>query len=315
MTASKGEVLKAIDELKSFDLRIADYFEIKKRTDILVRSGFLGAFFPKYHQPIYRGRVVQPNNVFHEVSKISYPPKSDPSKLSFNRLSTNRFQIFYGAMMPQESRIDQITAMIEVGSITRDNFKDEDEEYIQIGRWGVKEGFNLAILGLHSELANRNTQAQETKKIHKNLTGKLKEDGETIEIVAEFMSHEFSKKVESGNEWQYKISSAYGDAIFETGIEAIQFPSVKADGKSHNIAIHKNLVDNAMEIEVAAITRMRKINKDIIVDWFLQSPTISEGKFRWKEPPSSAVTGNYEMKLIRENMARNGGKFINNPPS
>ncbi|MBP9924562.1 MAG: hypothetical protein KBF45_01130 [Cyclobacteriaceae bacterium] len=66
-----------------------------------------------------------------------------------------------------------------------------------------------------------------------------------------------------------------------------------------------------MQIEVAAITRLRKINKEIIVDWFLQSPTISNGRFRWEEPPRSAVTGELEMGLIRKSMAQNGGKFIN----
>lgn len=226
MAVSKSEVTKAIKELKSFDLRTADYSEVKKRADILVTAGFLGALFPKSHLPIYRGRVVKPEKVFHEVSQLSYPPKSENSELTFNRLSSNKFQIFYGAMMPQETRFDQITAMIEVGSIMRDDF-GADEEYVQLGKWEVTNDFAIAILGLHSSLASSNAHAQEMKKNHTDLTNSLKEAGELIEIVAEFMSHEFSKKVEKGNEWEYKISAAYGDALFEAGVKAIQFPSVK----------------------------------------------------------------------------------------
>ncbi|HMK59062.1 MAG TPA: hypothetical protein VK462_08395, partial [Nitrososphaeraceae archaeon] len=292
------------------NLKTTDYVEIRRHTDVLVKAGFLGANFPKYHQPIYRGRVVRPDNVFHEVSKISYPPKSDPADQSFNRLSTNKFQVFYGAMMPQERRLDQITAMIEVGSILEKSFSGE-EEYIQIGMWSVKEDFLIAILVLHSKLAGANQQVQKMKEIHTDLTRTFNEEGELIEIVAEFMSHELSKKVEKGKEYEYKISAAYGDALFEAGIKAIQFPSVKAEGRSFNIVLHKDLVDKAMDIEVAAITRLRKINAEIIVDWFLQSPIIADGKFKWEVPPRSAVTGEQEMKMIRENMARNDGKFVN----
>jgi hypothetical protein len=310
MAVSKSEVTKAIKGLKAIDLKTADYSEIKKRVDILVRAGFMVALFPKNHLPIYRGRVVKPESVFHDVSQLSYPPKSENSELTFNRLSSNKFQIFYGAMMPQETRLDQITAMIEVGSIMRADFS-ADEEFIQLGMWQVTDDFTIALLGLHSTLASANVHAQEMKRNHKNLTDSLNEAGELIEIVAEFMSHEFSKKVEKGNEWEYKISAAYGEALFEAGVKAIQFPSVKAEGRSFNVALHKDLVDNAMQIEVAAITRLRKINKEIIVDWFLQSPTISNGRFRWEEPPSSAVTGEPEMRLIRKIVDQNGGKFIN----
>lgn len=153
----------------------------------------MAALFPKNHLPIYRGRVVNPANVFHEVSLLSYPPKSKNSKLIFNRLSSNKFQVFYGAMMPQETRFDQITAMIEVGSIMREDFT-ADEEHVQLGKWEVTKDFTIAIVGLHSNLASSNINAQEMKKKHTELTSSLDEAGELIEMVAEFMSREFSKK-------------------------------------------------------------------------------------------------------------------------
>ncbi len=309
MKVSKQEVISTINQLKSIDLKSAEYLDIRQHTDVLVRAGFLGAIFPENILPIYRGRVVDPNKVYHNVEQISYPPKNDSLELSFNRLSTNRHQVFYGALMPQEARFDQITAMIEVGSIMKEDF-NQDEEYIQIGKWVAKEKFPIAIVGLHSQMASLNPDVQTMKKNHTELIQSFIE-GEVVEMVAEFMSHEFSKKVEKENEWEYKISAAYGDGLFDAGIKAIQFPSVKAEGRSFNVALHKDLVDHAIEIEVAAITRLRKINKEIIVDWFLQSPTISNGRFRWEEPPRSAVTGEPEMRIIRKIMAQNGGKFIN----
>lgn len=310
MGVTKSEITEAITKLKSFDLKHTDFQIIKKHTDILVMAGCFGAEFKKYHQPIFRGRVVKPDKVFHHVNQISYPPKIESTTLTYNRLSTNKFQIFYGAMMPQEKRIDQITAMIEVGSIIADDFNG-DEEYIQIGRWAVREAFPIAILGLHSHLASENTNAQELKKNHIELVETFGQEGELVNIVAEFMSHEFSKKVEKGNEWEYKISAAYGDGLFEAGIKAIQFPSVKAEGKSFNIALHRDIVDSSMEIEIAAITRLRKINEEIFIDWFLYSEKISEGIFRWREPPREAIIGESELRLIQKNMSQNEGRFIN----
>jgi hypothetical protein len=212
--------------------------------------------------------------------------------------------------MPEIDRFDQVTAMIEVGSSMRDDIL-ESEEYIQIGKWSVNKGFNLAVVGNHSDLVANNQFAKNLKKVHADLVASLGDRGEAIDIVAEFMSHEFSKKVNEDEKWKYKISAAYGDGLFDSGIDAIQFPSVKSEGRCFNIALHSALVDSSLSIDVAAITRLRKIDKQIFVDWFLQSPTISDGRFKWEEPPREAVTGPYEMKLIRDNMLRNGGNFVN----
>jgi hypothetical protein len=309
MAITKEDVNRAIQHLKALDLKMCSYEEVREHTDVLVRAGFLGAFFPEDHLPIYRGRVVDHQNVFHEVAKISYPPKTNSGARTYNRLSTNKHQIFYGALMPQIDKFDQVTAMIEVGSSMRDDVL-EFEEYIQIGKWLVKKGFNLAVVGVHSDLVANNEFAKNLKKIHADLVKSLGERGEAIEIVAQFMSSEFSKKVGEDEKWEYKISAAYGDGLFDAGMNAIQFPSVKSEGRCFNIALHSELVDSSLEIQVAAITRLRKIEKQIFVDWFLQSPQITDGKFRWEEPPRQAVTGTYEMKLIRENMLRNKGNSV-----
>jgi hypothetical protein len=310
MAITKEQVNRAIGQLKSLDLRTCAYEKVREHTDLLVRAGFMGAFFPKNHLPIYRGRVVDHQNVFQEVSKISYPPKSNSGIRTYNRLSTNKHQVFYGTLMPEIDRFDQVTAMIEVGTSMRDDIL-ESEEYIQIGKWSVKEGFKLAVVGNHSDLVANNEFSKTLKKVHAELVAPLGPRGEAIDIVADFMSHEFSKKVNEDENWQYKISAAYGDGLFDSGIDAIQFPSVKSEGRCFNIALHSELVDHSLSIDVAAITRLRKIDKQIFVDWFLPSPTILDGRFRWEEPPRHAVTGPYEMKLIRENMLRNGGNFVN----
>src|SRR5579885_3010241 len=95
MATSKKELVEAINQLRSLDLKSAEYIDVRKHIDVLVRCGFLIADFPEHHQPIYRGRVVKQDGIFHKVSEISYPPPVK-SKLTYNRASSNMYPIFYG---------------------------------------------------------------------------------------------------------------------------------------------------------------------------------------------------------------------------
>lgn len=307
---TKNEVENAIDHLKTLDLRSCSYEEVRRYTDVLVRAGRLMADSSDERLPIYRGRLVDPTKVFHEVGEISYPPRSTSPGLTFNRLSTNTHEVFYGAVLPEEDRLDQVTAMIEVGSSMRHDV-NELEEYIQIGKWSVNQSFRLAIAGIHSELVSANRIAENFRATHRDVCTYIGEQGEIADLVANFISGELGKVVGEDEKWKYKISSAYGDGLFDAGVEAILYPSVKAEGRCFNIALHRTLVDRAMSIDVAAITRIRKFGAQIIVDWFLQSPRIKKGKFVWKEPPRQAVTGPYELKMIKDIMRRNGGAFMN----
>src|SRR5689334_4341506 len=121
MLPSIEEVKEILAYLKSVDLMTIEYSEIRKRTDILVKVGFMGVEFPeygnKYRLVIYRGRVLKDvSNLFVRVDQISYPPLSEDgnSTLTLNRASTNKFQTFYGAVEMDDPQLDQLTAMVEV---------------------------------------------------------------------------------------------------------------------------------------------------------------------------------------------------------
>jgi hypothetical protein len=164
-----------------------------------------------------------------------------------------------------------------------------------LGQWIVKKPFIVASLGLHSNIAKVNQQAQDMLSFHNEACDSLDERGRAVEAVGKFLSREFSKKVK--NEKEYLISAAYGDILFQRGIGGILFPSVKADGKSFNIALRNDVVDDCLELRVAAVPRSQKFGKQIIVDWYLQSPTIIDGNFKWEDPETGSMSS-YERRIV-----------------
>lgn len=298
---TEDQIRRAIENLQSMDLRTVDYHEVRKQVDVLIRAGFGSVLFEKGIRMIHRGRVVSPEKLHHEVKDISYPP-INKSHLTFNRASTSKHQIFYGVPTSQEPRADQLVAMLEVGGIMGGSV---DEEYIQIGQWTVEKSFRVVTLGLHGRLHEANKLGHGMKTEFDDIVGKQGELGRNAKLVNDYMAVEFAKKVQKNEPWQYKISAAYGDALWEIGFGALLFPSVKADGKEFNIAIKSDLVDKALKPRVGAVARLRKVDKaEIAVDWFMESPTVVDGRFNWKPPPGNAVIDPVDFKRLKDEVAR-----------
>ncbi len=286
MRPTKEEVQNAISILKSFDLKTVSYDDVRRQTDVLVMTGFFGAELPNHHYPIYRAVPTNPEKVQKHISEISYAPIDKQPQ--FNRASSNKHQIFYGAVMPEAKKLDEITAAIEVSGITSDSFADDKDVYLAIGQWFTKvDIMPIAILGIHSKLAENNKDAIVMRKVFGEIVEKFRhEGGDAADLAAKYMSDEFEKKVGEGENWNYKITAAYGDKLFESGFGVITYPSVKAEGKAFNIAIHKDVVDKGLYINVAVISRLMKRNKQVVSDYWLQCPKINDdGLIRWNDVP------------------------------
>lgn len=311
------EVQTAVNRLKALDLKTASYNEVRTHTDVLVNCGFSMAGFPR-DKAVYRGRVVEPpHERYNYVHEISYAPIAKKNSIiRYNRLSTNRFQIFYGVPTSQMERFDQLIALLEVGSISEDN--NVKEELIQIGGWKMKADIRIAVVGVTGDIPFENVFARELQKFHLKGVSELKQGREQIEMVDQFMSHEFEKKVKKGNEWEYKISAAYGDGVFEVGyrydIGGILFPSMKAKKRELNIAFHSDVVDSAMEIFASAVTRSTNIGgTQIWIDYTHLSPTIANGEFVWELPGKHRLEDKY-ISTMKENV-KNGLPFTHSIPA
>jgi hypothetical protein len=294
------EVQTAINHLMALDLKTASYNEVRKHTDVLVNCGFSQTLFIKEFG-VYRGRVVDsPEERYEFVKQISYP--EDNSVMRYNRLSSNKFQVFYGVPTSHQPKLDQLIALIEVGSIADD--EHINQELIQVGGWKMKQNVLVAAVGM-TDVPYENAYGRKLRDHHLKHISEM-ENGKQLEMVDEFMANEFSKKVKKGNEWQYKISAAYGDGVFELGlphnIGGIVFPSVKAGKKELNIAFHRNVVDTAMEIFASGVIRSTKLsNSKIWNDYIHICTTFSNGKFNWELPGNLKVTDG-QISTMKENL-------------
>jgi hypothetical protein len=307
------EIDQAISYLKSVDLNAVDYGDVKKRTDTLVSFGIAANLIPKGQQSIYRGRVVDSINSIHKrVRNISYPPKSK-GPITYNRASTNKYQIFYGAVHGNIAlqQLGALTTMIEVGSIMDDD-NTADLEYVTVGRWSIERTLPIAVVGIHSTLAEAHPSVPDMKSGYLELIENDPQFHQTYLKIQQFVSSEFSKKVSKNNTHEYKISAAYGEGIFELGFAALIFPSVKAEGKVFNIALSKWAVAKFLKPKVAAVVQLKKIaQQEISVGIFLQSPIIHKwGKFEWKDPPSiGRILSPYQENQLLKSVYEKSGIF------
>jgi hypothetical protein len=262
---------------------------------------------------IYRGVIYHIEEpIFTNSSRISYRKIKGEglAHLRLNRASTNKFEVFYGAF-PIPGVDDVILpAIVEIDSIRENDFPEEEYEYVAIGEWFVRMPFVVAAVGMHSDLAGNNEWAKNIVKFDRQFCDQF-EHGEFILEVMNFMGVEFSRTITKEQDYLYKISAAYGDSLFEAGVEGILYPSVQTGGKSINIAVRGDVVDHCLDINLCGIVKGAKISSNIFYGWHLQCPRINGQEIKWEIPPSNGQIWQADLRIFRSYMNENGGKFIN----
>lgn len=298
------DIQKRIEELQKLNLETQDFNELKNLVLPLIQCGLNTVIFPRGMR-IHRGRCIDVDKEYlKHSSQLSYPPTNN--LLRYNRASSGKYQIFYGSASKVygNNELGHIAVNFELSQIHDESFPNEFE-YIGLGRWYSTDDFRVAVLGLDSKIAENNDDAVKLKEFQTTLLNDLPERFKVIQLVSNFLSHEFSKKVKF--EYEYKITAAYGEVLFEMGFPAIMFPSVKTDGRVFNIAIMKKHVDNNLKCEVAAITRSRKIRGEVFGDYLLVSETVNEdGTFNWNDPPASSQISKSDLARIEQEIDEKG---------
>ncbi len=299
---SEQEVRATLEELRSEAKDLDTNESLRRKIKLLVQCGFLTVTIPK-NKLILRGRVwalEAEEPIFSTPAEISYPPEQANST-KLNRASSSKFQVFYGALADSNSTPAHVVALTEISNVLNDSFPDEEYEYIVIGQWRVKKEFTVASLAIHSEIAKHNVEAKEMLEVQTQICSELNGKGEMIEEVAKYISEIFSRKSD-GDDSRYTLSAMYGDQLLEYGVPGIMFPSVSNEGKSFNVALHKNIVDECLELSPVAIIRTIKFQRKILAGYYLQSTDLNNGKFVWIAPPAYSQIGEYEMRLLKKGM-------------
>lgn len=299
---------RALEFLRSADLKKVPFLRIKEQTDILVRCGFsVGIAQPLEHW-IFRGVVVDLEKLpeFSNLSRINYRPRKQGDTFFLNRASSNKYQVFYGAVPTPDFDDAKVAAVLEIDSIRKDTFPENEYEYIAIGMWFTSKQFTAANVGMHSDVIGGSQWAKNIVVKDSEFCDQL-EHGPFIKEIMQFMGKEFGKEIPEGEDYLYKISAAYGDSLFDQGVPAIMFPSWQTRGKTFNLAMRSEAVDDkCIDIETAAIVRGLKVSKEIFWGLYLQCPRIYGDSIRWDEPPRvSQITGN-EIDLFRKIIAEKG---------
>jgi hypothetical protein len=185
-------------------------------------------------QSIYRCRKHTRNGSFYYFEKdISY--RTDLSNItSIGRCNYIHSSKLYGSVSFATTEIDQpyITSIFETSELLRDNI-DGYERYT-IGMWKAKE--DLQLLFINPLIEKTNLLADDQKKVFDNFWQSTNDDQKEFYRLIE---KEFSKKVPSGEDYMYTISSIISEILLQNkSYNGIIYPSVQTDSKGLNVVLN-----------------------------------------------------------------------------
>lgn len=144
------------------------------------------------------------------------------------RASLPNQTIFYGVLSDDERHLENARAICvaECSSLFREGILAAGREKITSTQWLITDDIRVAcIMSANSFDGVSNNKLLEN--IKANFLAKFSGDLDVLNI-AEFVEHEFSKKVQAGNESEYLLSASIADSLlYSFDFEAVAYPSVK----------------------------------------------------------------------------------------
>lgn len=158
--------------------------------------------------------------------------------------------IFYGVLSDDERHLENARAICvaECSSLFREGILAAGREKITSTQWLITDDIRVAcIMSANSFDGVSNNKLLEN--IKANFLAKFSGDLDVLNI-AEFVEHEFSKKVQAGNESEYLLSASNADSLlYSFDFEAVAYPSVKFGRQAGlNIAIRPDVVDSKLQL-------------------------------------------------------------------
>jgi len=266
----------------------------------LLNSYFISSTTANTEELIYR--AVPWEKKPENKTQLSYPPTS---KVKLGRANIPEKSIFYGSVGCHSTILE---------------LEPKQGDRLAISKWRVKRNLNLVCVG-YTENAFKGKSGinrfEELPWIKQHAADHLSHK-QGNQFVHEFLAREFTKKVTTGNEWQYKISAAISKLVMNAlsfginGAPAIEiagilYPSTPNEANTDNLALKCSIADQYLEfvsvqyIEVSAKTdehvyTMQGIN-------YADSLTAT-GDIEWKDSfPSQLFVGT-------DHTAKYDGQFL-----
>ncbi len=216
---SLKQIQDIIEEIRRLDLEVVDIDIIKEKLKPLFKGYTLRAPIYEPGLKLYRGRVCneKPNN----IKDMTYPPAKLITK--YQRVNRPGQSVFYCCA-------DRRVPFSECFAKTGDRFI--------LSRWKTVSRLFVNNIGY----LNDNIMGLQPKS--------LDELKEANRLIRNFIDEEFTKNVNEGEEYLYKITIALAEKHFSDDIfNGLLYPSIAIKARSDNLALKPHYVDKNLMIE------------------------------------------------------------------
>lgn len=261
--ASTEEIRKAIQELRNTDLSKVDIDDLKKRLTILFH-GYTGRT-PLLRADIELYRGVLWSEKPQTIKDLSYPPTN---KIVYGRVNRPGQPMFYCSL-------DKEAVFFELRPKLNDT--------IAIGKWRSKGDLFVFNLGYSSKILN--AQGSDREVPSWAVPQKPKELQDENILVRDFFNDEFTKVVDKGNEYLFKLSIAIAEiGIREDKFVGLLYPTIAMRRYSDNLALKPSFVDQNLSLEKVEFFRIDEIGDFEYLVTTLDFATSfgANGEINWK---------------------------------
>jgi len=251
------QIQDIIKEIRRLDLKVVDINIVKEKLKPLFIGYTLRAPIYEPGLKLYRGRVCneKPNN----IEDITYPPAKLITK--YQRVNRPRQSVFYCCA---GRRVPFFECFVKTG-----------DKFI-LSQWKTISRLLVNNIGY----LNDNIMGLQPKS--------LDELKEANILIRNFIDEEFTKNVNKGEEYLYKITIALAEKHFSDDIfNGLLYPSIAIKGRSDNLALKPHYVDKNLMIERVEFIQIISVKgfeyKIKVLD--LATSFGKDGSIEWKGYP------------------------------
>lgn len=270
-----------INLMKEADLSKLSYHKIKS---IIMNNEILFPYTTsmiKKGTPIERGRLNENNAFYNSEFEISY--RTDTGNIhKFGRANEPYRSKFYGAFPSKKIQLSRIVLFSELDKNFKKTPEYNYESTMTIGRWIVKEDFEVADVCFSDNYLTNN----EIKSKYENWLTKIEDTEigqEKYMNLLKYFSDEFSKNSINSHH-DYKTSSIYTDYAISLGLNGIMYPSVKTNFEGFNIALTPKTVERYLELKQVCMFKYKVENgkAKLYPTHYCDELGSLNSKFNWK---------------------------------
>lgn len=218
-------------------------------------------------KPIMRARLNNNGEIFSTKSQLSFKPA--PFNKTYQRASTPKMTMFYGALIPEsikEGDLDnsRVVGAYEATPLLRDKLS-KGYQKLTFGKWIVKKPIELIAIVQHADFEKSNSYLKEMNLAFKDFMNNNPEHKEDTIIVTDFFAKQFANP-STHQDSDYLLSAVFTEMVVKRNFAGVIYPSVRTIGQGFNVAITPEIADSSLELVVAGECSIYRNHEKVIVD-------------------------------------------------